>query len=88
MKATIKRNANGSVTLTHDVDSSTFEDGRTRQSITYFCTGRYVFEHSDTGNHRQVCNKLQNMGCTLMTSKENLLETIRKEWRKAFNDIS
>jgi hypothetical protein len=71
MKITV--NGCGSVTLTH-----------AGQETTYYCPpdGGYIRTYPD---NRQVCDRLQIMGSTLISpSRAALPEVIRREYRRAY----
>ena len=82
MKAKITAESNGSVTLEHD------DFYGERQSTNYFVpsNGGYVRAHCANGNHYQICEKLSTRGNTLFSTRENLPELIRAEWRKCKRD--
>lgn len=81
MKTKIISNQNGSVTVSRN-DAFTGE----RYERTYF-TGKseglsYVYFTTANGNISQVCERMRLRGITLMSSRDRLTETIRKELRK------
>lgn len=80
MKTSITLNDNGSVTVSRD-DAFTGE----RYERTYFTGGSeglsYVF-YTINGKNYQLCERMGSAGSTLMTARDNLLNTIRRELKK------
>jgi len=71
MKITV--NIGGSVTLTH-----------AGYETTYYCPPDGGYIRTDPDN-RQVCNRLQIMGPTLISpSRDALADVIRREYRRAY----
>lgn len=81
MKAQLTTDEIGRVTLSYD-----FEDcnGVTRVERTFSCPpeGGYVIEKYPSGDWKQVCDRLSNMGSTCScSSRDKLPDMIRREYQ-------
>lgn len=79
MRATIRTDAQGNVTISYD-DADSGE----RITTTYFVpmNGGYVRVRDDRQQYPQVCERLSGGGSTLMcSSRGKLAEVIRREYR-------
>jgi hypothetical protein len=52
-----------------------------RQEREFFTLGAYVYERINAVKDRQVCDRLQSRGSTLMHHDRPLIDVIRREYR-------
>lgn len=75
-KMQLTRRAAGAVVIEYDDE---LRD--TRVTREFFVRGRYVYEDMGNGLDRQVCDRLQNRGTTLISDLDHLPDVIRREYR-------
>ena len=79
-KTTITGDNSGNVTLAYD--DAVFDERVTRE---FFTRGSYVYETTKSGD-RQVCDRLQTRGSTLMHHDRPLIDIIRREYRRLMEE--
>lgn len=75
-KMHLTRRAAGAVVVEYDDEMRD-----TRVTREFFVRGRYVYEDLGNGRDRQVCDRLQTRGSTLMSDLDSLPAVIRREYR-------
>jgi hypothetical protein len=83
MKASLTTDSIGRVTLSYD----DFEGTRVSREFSCPPDGGYVIERRGNGEWKQVCERLDSMGVTLMaSSRDELPDVIRKAYKAMRND--
>jgi hypothetical protein len=82
MRASIKSDDAGRVTLSHDTEDWCGTNNCITRYFSCPPNGGYVIELFSDGSSKQVCKVLTSSGVTLMCSdRKNLLNLIRREYK-------